>query len=49
MFYTLIETAKSNGHTPRLWLTRVPETIERDLTGYHALLPWAMAPEPTAT
>lgn len=49
-FYTLIETAKSNGHNPRLWLTRVLEAIGRDResTDYDALLPWAMTPQPTA-
>ncbi|WP_431854265.1 transposase domain-containing protein [Azospirillum sp.] len=43
-----METAKSNGHNPRLWLTRVLETFgrDRDLTDYDALLPWSMAPEP---
>lgn len=30
MFYTLIETAKSNDHNLRLWLTRVLEAIRRD-------------------
>lgn len=47
-FYTLIETAKLNGHNPRVWLTRVLETIGRDqaLTDYGALLPWVMPPEP---
>lgn len=50
VFYTLIETAKGNGHNPRLWLTRVLETIgrDRDFTDFDALLPWAMAPEPAA-
>ncbi|MBK3803452.1 hypothetical protein GAY33_30430, partial [Azospirillum brasilense] len=39
VFYTLIETAKSNGHNPRLWLTRVLEAIgrERDLTDHDDL------------
>ncbi|WP_085085120.1 transposase domain-containing protein [Azospirillum oryzae] len=43
VFYTLIETAKGNGHNPRLWLTRVLEAIgrDRDLTDFDALLPWA--------
>lgn len=47
-FYTLIESAKLNGHNPRVWLTRVLETIGRDqaLTDYDALLPWVMTPEP---
>lgn len=47
VFYSLIETAKANGHNPRLWLTRVLETIGRDrtLTNYDALMPWAMTPE----
>lgn len=46
-----IETAKSNGHTPRLWLTRVLEAIGRDreIADYDALLPWAMSPETAAT
>jgi hypothetical protein len=46
-FYTLIESVKLNGHNPRVWLTRVLETIGRDqaLTGYDALLPWVMTPE----
>jgi len=50
VFYTLIETAKGNGHNPRLWLTRVLEAIgrDRDLTDFDALLPWAIAPEPAA-
>ncbi|QCO03324.1 IS66 family transposase [Azospirillum argentinense] len=48
VFYTLIETAKANGHNPRLWLTRVLDAIgrERDLTDYDALLPWTMPTEP---
>ncbi|CAO3438470.1 transposase domain-containing protein [Azospirillum doebereinerae] len=48
VLYTLIETAKGNGHNPRLWLTRVLETIGRDrgLANYDALLPWTMSPEP---
>lgn len=48
VFYTLIETAKGNGHNPRLWLSRVLETIGRDreFTDHAALLPWAMEPEP---
>ncbi|MBP2302788.1 transposase domain-containing protein [Azospirillum picis] len=48
MFCTLIETAKCNGHNPRLWLTRVLEAIgrDRDLADYNALLPWAIPPEP---
>ena len=47
-FYTLIETAKLNSHNPRVWLTRVLETIGRDrgLTDYNSLLPWVMPPEP---
>lgn len=47
VFYTLIETAKANGHNPRLWLTRALETLgrDRDLTDLDALLPWAMPPE----
>ena len=47
-FYTLNETAKLNGHNPRVWLTRVLETIGRDreMTDYNSLLPWIMAPEP---
>ncbi|MBK3800457.1 transposase [Azospirillum brasilense] len=51
VFYTLIETAKTNGHNPRLWLTRVLEAIgrERDLTDYNALLPWTMKPEMATT
>ncbi|MGY0835749.1 IS66 family transposase [Azospirillum argentinense] len=51
VFYTLIETAKSNGHNPRLWLTRVLEAIgrERDLTDHDDLLPWAMPTEPATT
>ncbi|WP_454021116.1 transposase domain-containing protein [Azospirillum sp. Marseille-Q6669] len=51
VFYTLIETAKSNGHNPRLWLTHVLEAIgrERDLTDHDALLPWAMPPEPATS
>lgn len=50
VLYTLIETAKGNGHNPRLWLTRDLEAIgrNRDLTDYNALLPWSMAPEPAA-
>jgi len=50
-FYTLIETAKLNGHNPRVWITRVLETIgrDRDLTDYSALLPWVMTPEPAQT
>jgi transposase len=48
-FYTLIETAKLNGHNPRVWLTRVLETIGRDreMTDYSSLLPWVMTPEPS--
>jgi transposase len=48
-FYTVIETAKLNGHNPRVWLTRVLEVIGRDrgLTDYAALLPWVMPPEHT--
>jgi transposase len=48
-FYTVIETAKLNGHNPRIWLTRVLEVIGRDrgLTDYIALLPWVMPPEHT--
>jgi hypothetical protein len=47
-FYGVIETAKLNGHNPRVWLTRVLVTIgrDRDLTDYNALLPWVMIPEP---
>jgi transposase len=47
-FYSVIETAKLNGHNPRVWLTRALETIGRDraLTDYNALLPWIMIPEP---
>jgi hypothetical protein len=47
-FYSVIETAKLNGHNPRVWLTRVLETIGRDraLTDYNALMPWVMTPEP---
>jgi len=50
-FYTVIETAKLNGHNPRVWLTRVLETIGRDrsLTDYNSLLPWVMTPEPAQT
>jgi transposase len=50
VFYTLIETAKTNGHNPRLWLTRVLDAIGRDrgVIDYDALMPWSMAPEPSA-
>jgi hypothetical protein len=50
VFYTIIETAKTNGHNPRLWITRVLDAIGRDrgATDYNALMPWVMAPEPTA-
>ena len=51
VFYTLIETAKSNGHNPRLWLTRVLEVIGRDResTDHDTLLPWTMPPEPATS
>jgi hypothetical protein len=47
-FYTLIETAKLNGHNPRVWLTRVLETVGRNraLTNYNSLLPWVIPPQP---
>lgn len=42
VFYTLIETAKANGHNPRQWLIRALEAIarDRDLTDLDALMPW---------
>lgn len=42
VFCTLIETVKTNGHNPRLWLTLALKAIgrERGLTGCDALLPW---------
>jgi transposase len=48
VYYTLVETAKVNGVNPRLWLTRVLETIgrDRDLTDYDKLLPWVMSFDP---
>ena len=48
VFYTLIETAKMNGHNPRAWLTRVLDAIgrERDAVDLDALMPWAMATDP---
>lgn len=47
-FYTLIETAKLNGHNPRLWLTRALDAIarQRDPTQWANLLPWIMPTEP---
>jgi hypothetical protein len=48
VFYTLIETAKMNGHNPRTWLTRVLDAIgrDRDTVDLDALMPWAMATDP---
>jgi hypothetical protein len=48
VFYTLIETAKMNGHNPRAWLTRVLDAIgrDRDAVDLDALMPWAMATDP---
>ncbi len=49
MFYSLIETAKMNGHDPRTWLTRVLDAIgrDRDAVDLDALMPWTMATDPT--
>jgi transposase len=45
VFYTLIETAKANGINPRLWLTKVLETIgrERETADDDQLMPWNFA------
>jgi transposase len=51
VIYSLVETAKLNGHEPYMWLRHVMRTLPaaKTVEAVEALLPWNLHPSDLAT
>jgi len=46
LIYSLLETAKANGHKPYLWLRHILSSLpsDKNIEHYERLLPWNLDP-----